>query len=78
MNRAALLERLDKLILAEEQSVPIYLDHIEAVLSWSGFSAKSRQKAQAVMRMLAGESLAHKKMLEGLKAGVRKEGRDVF
>ncbi|MBI5623626.1 MAG: hypothetical protein HY924_07610 [Elusimicrobia bacterium] len=78
MDKATLVRRLDALILTEEAAVPIYLDHIDAVLSWSGFSPASKARAAETMRSMAEECVRHRRMLQELKVRALGRKTDVF
>jgi len=78
MTKTDLLQRIEKMSIAEEQAMPVYSRHMTAILSWSGLSPERRKAVAATLDKLKTESEGHMRELADLSKYVAGSVKDVF
>jgi len=73
-----LLKELKEALAAEEQSIPVYIKHLDSAIFWTGWEEGVLTKAKTVFTYLAQESMRHKAMVANLIERINEDKRDAF
>jgi len=58
-----LIERIKALLSQEELIIPIYMEHLNSAVFWTGLPEKEEKRAKGIMQVLLNDSNRHKDML---------------
>ena len=75
MSKDELLKLIEDSIIIEERAIPIYQEHIDSALFWSGFSAEQQETIKSTLEEITKDSEKHIAILNALKKKV--EARNV-
>lgn len=73
-----LLKELKEALIAEEQSIPVYMKHLNSSIFWTGWEDGILTKAKTVFTHLAQESTRHKVMVANLIGHINEDKKDAF
>ena len=73
-----LLKELKDALVAEEQSIPIYMKHLDSAVFWTGWDLETVAKAKVLFSTLARESGRHKIIIAGLIERIKEDKRNAF
>jgi len=66
------------MLITEEQAMPVYSKHLDAILSWSGLAEAQRLSVKEILSTLKTESEGHIRQLTSLREYVEGSGKNVF
>lgn len=78
MTKNELLDKLNKMAIAEEQAMPVYTKHLDAIMSWSDLPVIQRSAIKDILMTLQKESENHMRQLNSLREYVQRSADDVF
>jgi hypothetical protein len=67
MNKKELLDKVDRAMTLEDQSLMIYAKHVETVLQWSGLDEATRKQIIEHTRTMTADIKNHRQMLMIIK-----------
>lgn len=67
MEKKSLLKLLDESIVVEELAIPIYSEHLDSALFWSGFKSEITDEIKKTLLKIANESKEHIRIIQKLK-----------
>ncbi len=70
---SAILQEIDAATMKEELALPIYADHIQSVLFWSGLPETKREKIRQSLAILLHDSQGHVRLLKHIKTFYKRE-----
>ncbi|MDD4183706.1 MAG: hypothetical protein PHT53_07830 [Candidatus Omnitrophica bacterium] len=73
-----LLKELKEALAAEENSIPVYMKHLDSAIFWTGWEDGILTKAKTIFTHLAQESSRHKIMVDNLIKHINEDKRDAF
>jgi len=73
-----LLKELKDALVAEEQSIPIYMKHLDSAVFWTGWDLETIAKIKTLFGTLARESGRHKIIITGLIERIKEDKRNAF
>ncbi|MCK9573251.1 MAG: hypothetical protein M0R20_02470 [Candidatus Omnitrophica bacterium] len=73
-----LLKELREALVAEEQSIPIYMKHLDSAVFWTGWDLETITKIKTLFSTLARESGRHKIIITGLIERIQEDKRNAF
>jgi len=72
------LKELKEALAAEENSIPVYMKHLDSAIFWTGWEDGILTKAKTIFTHLAQESSRHKIMVDNLIKHINEDKRDAF
>lgn len=72
------MKELKEALAAEENSIPVYMKHLDSAIFWTGWEDGILTKAKTIFTHLAQESSRHKIMVDNLIKHINEDKRDAF
>lgn len=72
------MKELKEALAAEENSIPVYMKHLDSAIFWTGWEEGVLTKAKTIFTHLAQESSRHKIMVDNLIKHINEDKRDAF